>query len=105
MPELWTLGGFGFMTGLRKQKLGLILIATAVGCMIVYYFVVITHSSNIGTPRIVGSGHAGSVGWMVTEQKIETNFSPVYLIPIGLCGAAGLLLLLWPTRKPPKLPG
>ncbi len=92
------------LTNVGQRKLSLFLTCVAAVAMVVYSSVVITHSSAIGQPRIVGGGHSDSGSWMVTVLEIHTNVSPLYLLPIVACGVAGILLLLWPPRKPPKLP-
>ena len=87
------------MTVLRQRRLGFVLTVIAVAALIAYCSVVITHSSAVGAPQ-VGTGP----GFVVVSQEVHTDTSPLYIIPIALCGTTGLILLLWPTRKPPRLP-
>jgi hypothetical protein len=82
-----------------QRRIGFVLTVTAVAALAVYCSIVVTHSSAVGTPQ-VGSGP----GFVVIGQQIHSDISPLYVIPIVICGAVGLILLLWPTRKPPRLP-
>jgi len=52
--------------------------------------------------HFAGGGSVGNAYW--TDFTVDLGVSGYYLIPIILCGVMGLLYLLWPSRKPPKLP-
>lgn len=52
----------------------------------------------------IANGSTGNVLWAASEFKVNSVVSQYYLIPFVLCGLAGMVCLLWPTRKkPPKL--
>jgi len=51
---------------------------------------------------VIGSGASENVLWTVTEVKIDLGWP--FTLPVILCGAVGLLCLVWPSPKPPKLP-
>ncbi len=79
------------------------LTATAVVGIVVYLGIVITHSSAVDPPQLISSGNDGLGHGIAIDQAIRIDVSALYLIPIALSGLTGLLLLLWPTRKPPRL--
>lgn len=51
--------------------------------------------------RVVGSGSSDTGTWTAVAVEVATGWG--FLLPV-FCGAVGLLLFAWPSRKPPKLP-
>lgn len=86
------------MSPAARRKFGILLIAIAVVAMIVFQIVMFTQ----GDSRVIGSGSSGNASWTVTEIRLK--ISGFYPLSIIICGALGILCLLWPSRKPPKLP-
>jgi len=64
--------------------------------MIIFQMVAFTR----GDSHVVASGSSGSVDYRV--DVVIVRVSGFYLVPI-ISGALGMLLWLWPSRKPPKL--
>jgi len=85
-----------------RLKLGFCLMALSAVTFVILNIVVISKGHVVG----IGNGSVGNRYWMATETKLDINthaFDLLYLVPIILCGTLGLLCLLWPQRKPPKL--
>ena len=83
------------MTTSTRRKLGISLIALSV---ITFHVVDISLSHW----HFDGAGSSGHVQWAAFHADL--GVSGYYLIPIILIGVIGLLYLVWPSRKPPKLP-
>jgi len=83
-----------FMTISPRRRFGLLLVCGAV----IAWIVALTCFSH---SRVVGSGSSGGASWTAGEVEIDVGWQ--FPVPTILCGAAGVLCLVWPTRKPPKL--
>jgi len=53
--------------------------------------------------RVTGSGSDGNVSWADVEVTNDLGWG--FFIPVLAGGATGLICLVWPARKPPKLGG
>jgi hypothetical protein len=82
------------MSNSKRRQLGLTLICVSVAAWIVA-LVFFSHT------RTLSSGSEGSVEWIAIS--IEQDLGKGFAIPTILCGVAGVLLLAWPSRKPPEL--
>jgi hypothetical protein len=80
-----------------RGKIGISLVAVSVVSMVVFQVVAFLHTD----------WHYAGRGSSDTSQAIafagKSRVDGIYLVPIVLCGAAGVLCLIWPSRKPPKL--
>lgn len=85
------------MHTIKRRKLGRSLIVISVFALIA--FIVVTFVR--GQWHYEGGDSSGIA--VSNVYSIELGVSGYYLIPILLCGALGLLLLAWPSQKPPKL--
>ena len=83
-----------FMTVTIRRRLGTWLVCIAAATAIVFLF---TDSHS----RVVASGSSGSAYWTVAEAHPAISWR--HSIPVILCGAVGVLCLVYPSRKPPKL--
>jgi len=79
------------------------MVVSALG-MAVFWIATIYYSLTQGHPKVVGAGSSGDGGWLLIES--QTNINWLYLtllVSIILSGVAGILCLIWPARKPPRL--
>ena len=78
-----------------RRLLGLLLISgSVVACIVAVVF--------FSDSRVVGSGTSGDASW--TAGVVHFGVGWQFLLPVFLCGGVGVCCLVWPSRKPPKLP-
>jgi hypothetical protein len=80
----------------KRRLLGLLLICVSVLAWIVS-LVFFSHA------RTLGSGYSGNDHWIAVE--VHQDLGRGFKVPVMMCGVAGVLLLAWPSRKPPELSG
>jgi len=73
------------------------MVAIAAMGMIAFYVVGLVHAQW----HYVG-GESSNSGQSIAFVG-ESHVNGYYLIPIFLCGTIGVICLVWPGRKPPKL--
>ena len=78
----------------RRRRFGLVLVCGSVAAWIVA-LVFFSHS------RVIGSGQSDNASWVASVVEIDAGWQ--FLLPVIVCGAIGLLCLVWPSPKPPKL--
>lgn len=76
-----------------RRKVGAALLALSVMAAIVTFIVMMSRSRLVG----VDSDSAGM------DAVYVTHLSGYYLVPIALFGVTGVVCLMWPSKRPPKL--
>lgn len=82
------------MTISKRTKIGFLLVIISVIAFVAFMVVDLFSVTNWHYAG-GGDGNIAFVG--------ESNVGGYYLIPILLCGLIGVICLVWPSRKPPKL--
>jgi len=85
------------MTIPKRTKVGCLLVIISVIAFVAFMVFSALHTDW----HYDGGGVSGSSDWVAFSG--ESSVSGYYLIPILLCGLIGVVCLVWPSRKPPKL--
>ena len=85
------------MTISTRRKIGILLAIISVIALVAFMVVGLFRTDW----HYDGGGVSGDAQGMAFSGECE--ISGYYFIPIFLCGVIGLICLLWPSRKPPKL--
>jgi hypothetical protein len=80
-----------------RIKFGAWLVAISMAALVAFFAIGISR----GAWHYVGSGSTGNGEWIDFSGKL--GLGGYCLVPISLCGAVGMVCLLWPSRKPPVL--
>ncbi len=78
----------------KRRQLGLTLIFLSAAALIVAFVF-------FSRTRTLSSGSEGNVDFIAIQ--IDQHLGMGFAVPVILCGVAGVLILAWPSRKPPKL--
>jgi len=82
-----------------RRKFGISLVAISIAAYLILFAVGLLR----GQWRFDGSGTTASGNGTYAAYSVDLGISEFYFIPIFLCGIAGAVCLLLPSRKPPKL--
>jgi len=53
--------------------------------------------------RVIGSGSTGNSSW--ADAEVTNDLGWGFFVPVIAGGVAGIICLVWPSRKPPRIGG